>query len=120
MNGIVDQRGRAVISVALAVNHTAESQSIDAWIDTGFTGDLLLSRDLVDEWALAPSSLVEVVLADGSTDTFPAYSCWIDWFGERRKLEVLATEVGFPLLGVGLLLGHEVRISYAAMTVCVE
>jgi hypothetical protein len=47
----------------------------------------------------------------------PMYSCWIDWIGKRRIVEAIANESEFPLLGVGLLAGHELTIDYAAMTV---
>jgi hypothetical protein len=40
------------------------------------------------------------------------YSCVIHWFEEERQLEVVANEGDNPLLGVGLLQGHDLQVSY--------
>lgn len=120
MNGVVDELGRAVITVNIAEEEFASPSPVDVWIDTGFTGDLLLPQHVIDQKAFGPVSSVEAILADGSQVLVPRYSCWIDWFGERRQLEVIATDVAFPLLGVGLLVGHELTISYSTMTVDIE
>jgi predicted aspartyl protease len=52
MRGTVDQYGRAVISVQLAAEPSADPVPIDVWIDTGFTGDLLLPQHVIDEMSL--------------------------------------------------------------------
>jgi predicted aspartyl protease len=44
MKGRVDKSGRAIIEVKIAACAEGPLHSIDAWIDTGFTGDLVISR----------------------------------------------------------------------------
>ena len=44
----------------------------------------------------------------------------IEWFGEMRELEVVANSGSFPLLGVGLLFGHDLKISYRSGVVELE
>ncbi len=41
-----------------------------------------------------------------------AYECYIQWFGDLRRLEVVGNDGTSPLLGVGLLLDREVIIDY--------
>lgn len=63
---------------------------------------------------------VKAILADGSEVTLKRYVCLIDWFGEERDLEVVANEGEYPLLGVGLLLDHDLRISYRSAEITIE
>jgi hypothetical protein len=48
------------------------------------------------------------------------YECAIDWLGGQRVLEVIANDGEFPLLGVGLLQGHDLHISYRTNDVTIE
>ena len=112
MNGHVDELGRALVTVSVLGSPTARARSIQAWIDTGFNGDLVLPQAQIDDLGLSHSGTVKAVLADGSQVTLKTYTCLIDWFGEQRTLEVVANEGEFPLLGIGLLFGHDLHISY--------
>jgi hypothetical protein len=38
----------------------------------------------------------------------------------RRDLEVIANDGEYPLLGVGLLLGHDLHISYRSGNITIE
>ena len=112
MNGKVDSFGRALVTVALRPSDAAAAHEIQVWIDTGFNGDLVLPQQLIDDLALPNSGTVKAILADGSEVTLQRYVCLIDWFGGQRDLEVVANEGEFPLLGVGLLMGLDLHISY--------
>lgn len=112
MNGIVDNVGRALVPVALRKSADADSVSIQAWIDTGFTGELVLPVSAIDDLELEPSGSVDAILADGSQVGLSTYSCVIEWFGNSKALEIIANNGECPLLGVGLLLGLELRIDY--------
>ncbi len=112
MNGFVDSGGRSLIEIALSGTGDASLQSITVWIDTGFTGDLVLPQSLIDELALTLTGTVSAILADGSKTAMRTYRCFVHWFGKQRRLEVVANDGEHPLLGVGLLLDHELRIDY--------
>ncbi len=45
MNGHVDSAGRALVRIRLTSAATATTIEIEAWIDTGFTGELVLPQD---------------------------------------------------------------------------
>lgn len=112
MNGRVDSSGRALIAVTVRPTATATSCEIQAWIDTAFNGDLVLPQQQIEELDLPQSGTVKAILADGSEVVLNRYSCEIEWFEGQRDLEVVANEGEYPLLGVGLLLEHDLRISY--------
>ena len=88
---------------------------IEAWIDTGFTGDLVVPQKVIDALALLQSGTVDAVLADGSQIEVKTFTCHVNWFGEERRLEVVANDGDCPLLGVGLLRGLELRANYHTM-----
>ena len=112
MKGVVDNGGRSLLEVLIRKTRTSDSVLVKVWVDTGFTGDLVLPKRLVDEFDLQRSGSVDGVLADGSEIELSTYTCAIEWFGFVRKLEVMANEGEYPLLGVGMLLGLALCIDY--------
>ena len=120
MNGHVDVYGRALVTVSVRPEHDAVARDVEVWIDTGFNGDLVLPQKQIDELALPKSGTVKAILADGSEVALERYSCMIDWFGTDRDLEVVANDGAYPLLGVGLLAGYDLHISYRSGNVTIE
>lgn len=120
MNGRVEPNGRALVTVSIRPSNAAAAREMKVWIDTGFNGDLVLPQQQIDGLALPHSGTVKAILADGSEVTLKTYACLIDWFGEERHLEVVANDGEYPLLGVGLLLGHDLYISYRSGEVTIE
>lgn len=120
MKGHVDKYGRAMITLSIRPSDIAAAHDIPAWIDTGFNGDLVLPQRRIDDLELSPSGTVKAVLADGSQVALQRYTCLINWFGEERELEVVANDGDFPLLGVGLLIGCDLHVSYRSGEVTIE
>ncbi|MEI8018841.1 MAG: hypothetical protein WCH39_11630 [Schlesneria sp.] len=120
MKGYVDQSGRAILSVLLVTEAQPSGVPIEVWIDTGFTGDLVLPETLVRQLGLPVSGSIDGILADGSQTELNTYHCQLRWFGRDRNLEVIANDGEVPLLGVGLLLGRELRIDYTNLMVSLE
>ncbi len=120
MKGHVDNIGRALVIVLVRPSDTATIREIQVWVDTGFNGDLVLPKRIIDDLALSQSGTVKAILADGSEVALKTYGCLIDWFGTQRHLEVVANEGDYPLLGVGLLLGYDLSISYRSGEITIE
>ncbi len=115
MNGLVDSGGRALVRIGVKPSATATAVEIDAWVDTGFTGELVLPQERIAALLLPRSAVVKAELGDGSETVLDAYTCLIEWFGQARQIEVIAANVGkFPLLGVGLLQDRMLTIDYAS------
>jgi clan AA aspartic protease len=117
MIGHVDDSGRATLPIELIDEQGNNRFAIDVWIDTGFTGDLVVPESLIDQLELPISGSVDGILADGSQTVLKTYHCRIKWFGRERDLEVIANNGDFPLLGVGLLLAKELRVDYTNLSV---
>ena len=120
MKGTVDSGGRSLLTVELRSSDQSTNTQIDVWIDTGFTGDLVIPQSAIDALGLRRSSSIDAVLADGSQTELNTYSCLIKWFGYERNLEVIANDGEYPLLGVGLLLGLELRVDYRNLKLTLE
>lgn len=117
MKGIVDDFGRAIIEVSLRASPTAESKVLQVWIDTGMTGELVIPENQIQNLKLARTGTAVAHLADGSEVLLNTYSCSVEWNGQKREVEVIANTGQFPLLGVGLLCDHRLRIDYPARQV---
>jgi predicted aspartyl protease len=76
----------------------------------------VLPQGMINQLELIKSGSVDAILADGTPTELDTYSCKIRWFERERHLEVMANEGETPLLGVGLLLGKDLRIDYANLT----
>ena len=115
MNGKIDDYGRALLRIDVRGIVGGTANPVDAWVDTGFTGDLVMLNALIERLELKESGSVDAILADGSPIELPTYTCFIDWFGNQRRLDVVANDGEYPLLGVGLLIGMELRANYATL-----
>jgi clan AA aspartic protease len=120
MNGSVDRYGRALVNISVRPSDVAAAREIQVWIDTGFNGELVLPHQLIDDLALSQSGTIKATLADGSEVALRRDACLIDWFGEERDLEVIANDGDYPLLGVGLLVGHDLHISYRSGEITID
>jgi clan AA aspartic protease len=103
--GIVNANREAVIQIAV-VSDSKNIKSVKAVIDTGYTGDLMLSRAIVDELGLTLRGLQEAVLGDGSIQMFRMYAGSVIWDGQVRRIEINASETE-SLVGMGLLEGYK-------------
>jgi len=120
MNGHVDSAGRALVRLRLTSAVPATTMELEAWVDTGFTGELVLPQDRITALGLQRSAVVTAALGDGSATVLEVYSCLIEWFGRVQQIEVIANTGTSPLLGVGLLRGHRLTIDYASRTLAIE
>jgi predicted aspartyl protease len=95
MNGRVDAIGRALVPVRLkAALHEAPAV-FDAWIDTGFTGEVVLPLLIIQSLVLSQSGTVSAELANGEAVVVGTYTCVIDWFGMEKQIEVVASKAVF-------------------------
>lgn len=84
-------------------------QVVEAVIDTGFNGYLTLPPDIIAALDLPFRRNGRAVLGDGSSVTFDIHEAVVLWGGRARRISVDAANAT-PLLGMGLLYGHELRV----------
>ncbi len=120
MTGNVDDYGRAMLPVALSAAADGAVSTVEAWVDTGFTGQLMLPMNLIHSLALPLLGKATTRLANGTTEEVDRYQCWIEWFDERKSVAALASLGAFPLLGIALLAGHLLTIDYEKCTLALQ
>lgn len=120
MNGIVDSQGRALLPIVVHHAPDGSATQINVWVDTGFTGDLVLPRDQINRLGLQESAVIQSTLADGREAEIESFIAWLDWFGELQEVEVCASSGQNILLGVRLMLGRRLVIDYDSMNLSLE
>ena len=120
MIGVVDDKGRALLDVSVGKKLDGAFRPIAAWIDTAFDGHLVFPHDLIEELELESLVETEAILADGRKVLLDTFVCFVDSFGERAALQVIANEGRFPLLGTGLLQDRVLHIDYVNKTLSVD
>ncbi len=88
-------------------------RKIAATIDTGFNGFLTLPPNLVQDLALHRISRGRAIVANGARQLFDICAVTVLWDGKSRIVEAdsLRNE---PLIGMGLLKGHDLLIQVEA------
>ena len=119
MIGTVDDYGRALCFITVRHPATCVTVTLQAWIDTGFTGGVMLTRSQISGLGLSATAAARGTLADGTQTLFETYSCLVDWFGHVRNIEALGGSGRFALIGVGLLEDLRLTIDYPAKAVFV-
>jgi clan AA aspartic protease len=106
--GSVNTNREAVIQIAV-LSDSQQIKAVRAVIDTGYTGDLMVSRAIVDELGLFLQAIQDATLGDGSLTTFEMYAGSVIWDGQVRRVEVNASETEC-LVGMGLLEEYKLEI----------
>jgi clan AA aspartic protease len=107
MQGYVNTGYEAVIS--LVVKHNNRLKSINAVIDTGFTGFLSLPQSIIDELELPWSYSDFATLGGGSETLFDVHDTTIIWDGQFREIEINSADTD-PLLGMKMLRGFRLQV----------
>ena len=92
---IQDQRGRSV--------------TVQALLDTGFSGFLTLPTSWLLDMGLESVAQVRVTLADGSEIVSDLFTAIVMWDGNLVMVDVEAADTE-PLVGMALLARHDLQI----------
>ena len=107
MQGKVNQNCEAIIPVVL--RNIDIMKSVDAVIDTGFSGFLTLPSDIIAELDLTWKGRDVATLGDGTACIFEVYIASIIWDGDYRVIDINESETA-PLIGMRLLRGYDLKI----------
>jgi clan AA aspartic protease len=91
------------------VDRRDRERSIDAVIDTGFTGWLTLPPELIAELRLLWRGFGHGILADGSECFYDIYQVSVLWDGRVRRIRVSEADMK-PLIGMALMKGYELNM----------
>ena len=106
--GSVNVSREAIIEIAV-LSDNKQIKRVRAVVDTGYTGDLILSRAIVNELGLTIRGIQDAILGDGSFTMFEMYAGSVIWDGQVRRVEVNASETE-SLIGMGLLEEYKLEI----------
>lgn len=120
MKGRVNELGQSLIEIEVRATPTGIGKLVSAWVDTAFNGDVVLPRTTIEELGLSKCAEIGAGLADGIVRSLDAFRAWIPWFGEVREVEVVGSPGRTVLLGVGLMLGHDLSVSYRTFDVTLD
>jgi clan AA aspartic protease len=120
VTGYVDEQDRALLAIGLCPAERAIPTDITVWIDTAFTGDLVLPRSQITALGLPVGVATPAILTDGSRIEVDTFTAHIDWFGRWQSLEVIANDGMIPLLGMSMLRRRRLTIDYAARTLTLD
>jgi clan AA aspartic protease len=98
-------------AVGLRVQGPDGARDVEAVIDTGFTGELTLTPDLIEALGLPETMEEEVVLGDGTVRTVQMHAASVV-FAERTQRILVGKAPTIPLLGTDLLWGLSLRIDF--------
>jgi clan AA aspartic protease len=104
----VNANREAIIQIAV-FGDRKQVKSVRPVIDTGYTGDLMLPREIINELGLTFRGIQEAILGDGSLRMLEMSAGFVIWDGKVRRVEVNASETE-SLVGMGLLEEYKLEI----------
>jgi len=108
MTGTVNALREAVLRLVV-LGPGGREREVEAVIDTGYNGSLILPPYLVAELGLPFRIRSSATLGDGSTGLFDVHDGTVHWNGKSRRIAVDVAD-SEPLLGMALLYGYELTI----------
>ncbi len=107
--------------ISLSVGWKLKAQEVTALIDTGFTGELKISKKEATELGVETTHTELVTLADESTVGMSAGLAQVSMEDTQKTIEVLISN-GMPIIGVGLLkkFGYILNINFPANIVSLK
>lgn len=80
-----------------------QGKELEAIIDTGFNASILLPIIIIKELGLKMVGSAKYSMADGKLSGTRIFIAEVDWMRRKRKVEIVASESDFPLVGMQLL-----------------
>lgn len=108
IRGRVNARNEPIVSIRIR-GPLGETATLEATVDSGYTGSLTVSPRIVGELGLIRQSGGKAVLADGTVREIDCFSAGIEWHDGWRSL-LISSVSGGSLLGMRAMSKHELRI----------
>ncbi len=108
ITGVVNDDFEAVVRLRLR-GPNGQQRDVSAIVDTGFNGFLTLPPDVVRPLARPRIARARAGVANGGEEILDICRVAVFWDGKRRLVETTSLS-NAPLIGMGLLQGHELLI----------
>jgi len=83
-------------------------QRLEAVVDTGFNGHILLPQRVIRDLGLMMIATRQHMTAGGEVSENSVFEAQIIWLGKKRTVSVIAGSTDLTLIGMGLL--HNARV----------
>ena len=93
------------------IDGAGRSRTIDAHLDTGFSGELTLPKAAIAELGIKLLDRSNYRIGNNELALFNAYAATIRWHDGLRQVTALESEI-FPVVGVGLLWGNNLSVDF--------
>lgn len=103
MTGEYQENDQLIVTLTIG-NEEGDEREVDAIVDTGFGGSLMLTPEVVEALALPQTDVGTAVLADGSIVRLAVHEVIVVWNEEERAVSAYVGE-GDILIGMALLRG---------------
>ncbi len=110
--GSISFTGQATLPVSIMDEDSGLFVDFNLVIDTGFNEDLQLPIGNIVRLNLPFIDRGDSQLADGRVASSDVYEATVLWFGNPVTVNVIATEVPIPLIGVNLLWDNAMAIEW--------
>ena len=108
IEGTINAKHEAVMDIRIQ-GPDGRTLDIEAVVDTGFNGFLMVSPEVATELALPFVNMMRGILADGSWVDYPVHDATVLWDGQLIDVEADITG-STPLIGMLLLDGYRLTI----------
>jgi clan AA aspartic protease len=121
LQGRLREDGQAIVELEI-VCRDGSSRTVPAVIDTGFNGQVSLSRQVVNklDLPLTYEGTIEVELANGNVIEEDIYSGTVRFDGQEVVAEIILTDAADTFIGTGLLTGKVLQINFVTHDVTVK
>lgn len=116
--GRIDDRNRLWVTITVTGNQG--QQQIEALIDTGFTGELLLPLSIAVPLGLTLAAVGSYKLADGSTSRQMLFSASVAWGSSKKLATVNVVDTDDALMGGGFLHGYLLVVDFEKKTLIIK
>ena len=103
--------------VKIAVGGSRMQVEVEALIDTGFNGYIILPSLIATRLGLELTSVTWVELADGSVIRNSVFSGHTTFGGQSQEVEIMMTDSDEALIGTALLSNYKLTIDFVNRTV---
>lgn len=85
-----------------------KQKKIEVIVDTGFTGQLMLPQNIIDDLHLEQVGVTDYLMASGEGNVTNVYKAKLAFLNKEKEVIILSTEADFSLAGMELF--HDCKI----------
>lgn len=79
------------------------SLEVEAIIDTGFSGTIMIPSDLAEKLQLPRVAFTDYVTADGAIAYSQVFEAEVEWLGKKQRLAIIGSDSDLALVGMEVL-----------------